>query len=131
MDLLDLTVLAAAAGLIGLVNWYFFLSHGRSGAAGLTAGGVQTALVAVRGGYDPATIRLKAGVPVRLTFDRQESAGCSEEIVFPSQGVKRFLPPFEQTTIELPAQAPGEYEFTCGMSMLRGRLVVEPEASDD
>ena len=128
MDWMDFTVGFAAVTLIAWVNWYFFVASRSSASAGVSASGLQEATIAVRGGYDPATVRLRAGVPARLTFDRQESAGCSEEVVFPDFGVKRFLPPFEKTSIDLPAQEPGTYEFTCGMSMLRGRLVVE--ASD-
>ncbi|MGQ0814367.1 MAG: cupredoxin domain-containing protein [Gemmatimonadota bacterium] len=39
--------------------------------------------------------------------------------------MRRFLPPHEKTTIEVRPEKPGTYEFTCGMSMLRGRLVAE------
>ncbi|HEV2132235.1 MAG TPA: cupredoxin domain-containing protein [Longimicrobiaceae bacterium] len=94
-------------------------------AAGAGAGGVQEISIAVRGGYDPAVVRVHRGRPVRLVFDRQETSGCSEEVVFPDFGVRRFLPPFETTTVELTPEEPGSYEFTCGMSMLRGRLLVE------
>jgi plastocyanin domain-containing protein len=84
--------------------------------------------VTVKGGYSPATIRVPAGRPVRLVFDRQESSGCSEEVVFPDFGLKRYLPAFQRTTLEVTAPAPGTYEFTCGMGMLRGRLIAEPVA---
>ena len=36
-----------------------------------------------------------------------------------------YLPAGERTAIELTPPAPGTYEFTCGMGMLRGRLVAE------
>jgi plastocyanin domain-containing protein len=68
---------------------------------------------------------VRAGRPVRLVFDRQETSGCSEEVVFGDFGIRRFLPPHARTAIELTPPAPGTYEFTCGMSMLRGRLVAE------
>ena len=121
----DIMVAAAAIAAIGLVNWYFFFSHGTAAAAAAGVGGIQEQTITVQGGYEPAAVRVRSGAPVRLTFDRRETSGCSEEVVFPDFGVKKFLPAFEKTTIELPAQAPGTYEFTCGMSMLRGRLIVE------
>jgi plastocyanin domain-containing protein len=62
---------------------------------------------------------------VRLVFDRQETSGCSEEVVFPDFGIRKFLPAHRQTTIEITPERAGSYEFTCGMSMLRGRLTVE------
>ena len=121
----DWLVIAAGSAAILWVNWYFFLAERGAVAATGTSGGPQEVTVAVRGGYDPATIRVKAGAPVRLVFDRQESSGCSEEVVFGDFGIRRFLPAHEKTTIELTPAAPGTYEFTCGMSMLRGRLIAE------
>jgi plastocyanin domain-containing protein len=120
--------LAIAGGLaaIAWVNWYFFLAERRSALATVSAGAaVQQQTIVVKGGYVPALVRVKAGIPVRLVFDRQETSGCSEEVVFPDFGVRRFLPAFRQTTIELPAPGAGRYDFMCGMSMLRGTLVAE------
>ena len=86
---------------------------------------VQEVTITVRGGYEPAAVRVKTGRPVRLVFDRQETSGCSEEVVLADFGVRKFLPPFRKTAVEITPQKAGTYEFTCGMSMLRGRLVVE------
>lgn len=82
--------------------------------------------VRVRGGYLPDTIRAEAGVPVRIVFRRDESAACSEQVVFPAFGKSAMLPPGENVAVDLLAPEPGEYEFTCGMNMLRGTLVVIP-----
>ncbi len=82
----------------------------------------------VKGGYDPDLIVVEAGRPVRLHFNRQETASCSEMVVFPDFEVSRALPTGETVTIELEAPAPGEYEFACQMGMLRGRLVVANES---
>ena len=107
------------------VNWWFFFAERQAATARETGGGPQELTVVVRGGYEPSRIRVRAGRPVRLIFDRQERDSCSEEIVFPTFGVRRFLPPFRKTAVELPAPEPGNYEFTCGMSMLRGTLEAE------
>jgi plastocyanin domain-containing protein len=114
---------------IAWVNWYFFLAERGATTATLAAGAsgetVPTVTVAVKGGYSPAAITVKAGQPVRVVFDRQETSGCSEEVVFPDFGVRKFLPAFQQTTVELTPERPGTYAFTCGMGMLRGKLVAE------
>jgi plastocyanin domain-containing protein len=120
----DWLVITAGIALIAWVLWYFFLAEG-SAATVSPASGRQDVTVRVHGGYEPATIRVKAGVPVRLHFDRQETSSCSEEIVFPDFGVRRFLPAFQETVVEVTPPAPGTYAFTCGMSMLHGRLVAE------
>ena len=125
LDLTDLLVIAAALAAIGWVVWYFFFAEQGAVAATASNGGRQEITVVVRGGYEPATIRVKAGSPVRLRFDRQETSGCSEEVVFPDFGVRKYLPANEQTLLEITAPTAGTYEFTCGMSMLRGRLIAE------
>jgi plastocyanin domain-containing protein len=121
----DWAVLVGGLAAIGWVNWYFFFSERSTAVATATSGGAQEITIAVRGGYDPATVRVHAGRPVRLVFDRQETSSCSEEVVFPDFGLRRFLPAHERTVVELTPAKPGTYEFTCGMSMLRGRVVAE------
>jgi plastocyanin domain-containing protein len=126
MSAMDWLVIAAGLATIAWVNWYFFLAA-RSGGVVATAGAGRTpeVRITVRGGYDPATIRVKAGAPVKLVFDRQETSGCSEEVVFPAFGIRKFLPPDTPTTVEITPPKPGRYEFMCGMSMLRGAIVAE------
>ncbi len=118
-------VLLAGIAAIGWVNWYFFLAQRGAAQVAAGAGGTPEITVVVRGGYTPAAIRVEHGRPVRLVFDRQESAGCSEELVLPEFGIRKYLPPHQKTPIELTPQRPGTYEFTCGMGMLRGTLIVE------
>lgn len=119
--------LVVAAGLAAIVwvNWYFFLARRPAATASAVSGGVQEVTITVQGGYDPALVRVRQGSPVRLVFDRRETSGCSEEVVFPDFGVRKFLPAFQKTVVELEPERAGTYEFTCGMSMLRGRLIVE------
>ena len=125
MTTVDGLVIGAGVALIVWVLWFFFLAEQGAATATAGTGGVQDVSVRVHGGYEPATIRVKAGVPVRLHFDRQETSSCSEEIVFPDFNVRRFLPAFQETVVEVTPPSAGTYEFTCGMSMLHGRLVAE------
>ncbi|MGH7468056.1 MAG: cupredoxin domain-containing protein [Longimicrobiales bacterium] len=125
MTLSELMVLAASAAGIMWIYWYFFLAPARAVATASRRNGVQEVRVLVRGGYQPALIRVRRGERVRLVFDRQETSSCSEEIVIPDFGVRRFLPAFETTVIELTPHEAGVHEFACGMSMLHGKLIVE------
>jgi P-type Cu+ transporter len=119
------TVLGVAA--IGGVIWYFLLSRGTPVAAVVqTADGPQEVHVMVKGGYEPDTIVVEAGKPVRLLFYRDETADCSERVVFEAFGVSQALPAFRTTPVEFTPHDPGEFEFRCGMNMLKGRLVVYP-----
>ena len=119
-----MVVVVAALAAIVWVNWYFFFAR-RAAVAATATGDVQEVRIAVKGGYDPGVVRLKRGVPARLVFDRQETSSCSEEVVLPAFGVKKFLPPFKQTAVEITPNEAGSFEITCGMSMLHGKLLVE------
>jgi plastocyanin len=134
---IDWTVIAAGTAGVVWLNLYFFSERQAAvatapvpaggGTADVSSGrtGVAQSTVVVRGGYSPAAIRVRAGQPVRLIFDRQETSSCSEEVVFPDFGIRRFLPAGTQTAIELTPPKAGVYEFTCGMGMLRGKLIAE------
>ena len=92
---------------------------------------VRTVRVRVKGGYEPSVVYGRVGEPLRIVFSREETASCSEHVVFPAFGKSAMLPPFEDVALELVPDRAGEYEFTCQMGMLRGWLVVgdTPERS--
>jgi len=117
-------VLAAGVLAIAGVLWYFLLARRSAAAARPAESGVQEITVTVRGGYDPAEIEVQAGRPVRLIFDRKETSGCSEELLLPDFRIRRFLPANQPTPVEFTPERPGVHEFTCGMGMLRGKLIV-------
>ena len=125
MDTSELLVVAGAVVLIVVILWYFF-GPKTSTSAELTSSGVQEIKVTVKGGYSPDVIAVKQGVPVRLNFYRDETASCSEQMVFGDFGIARDLPAFQTTPIEFTPQEAGEFTFTCGMNMMRGKLIVEP-----
>jgi len=112
--------LLAAAG----VAWYFWFSK-REATRIQSTGNVQEALITVKGGYSPDIIVVEAGKPVRLNFLREETAACSEEVVFPDFKKKATLTPFKKVTVEFTPEKPGEYEFQCAMGMLRGKVIAE------
>lgn len=127
MDWSKLAVLAAGIAAIAWINWYFFLAERRAAAVAAKVGatGVQQVVIRVAGGYTPSRVRLLARQPARLVFDRREDSTSSEEVVIPALGVRRFLPAHQRTNVDLPPATAGVYEFTSGMGMLRGSLVVE------
>ena len=124
MDTTELFVLLGSVALIALVLWYFFGEREKM-AAGLTQAGVQEIKVTVKGGYSPDVIVVKQGIPVKLDFYRDETASCSEQVVFGDFGIARDLPAFRTTSIEFTPEKAGEFTFVCGMNMLRGKLIVE------
>lgn len=82
--------------------------------------------IIVEGAYKPSRLELREGEHVRLRFIRKDHGPCTREVIFPTLNIKRELPSGQPVTIELAAPAPGEYEFRCGMHMIKGLLVVHP-----
>jgi len=111
---------------IAWVNYYFFAAGTRGPVAATAEGsGPQRIRIEVKGGYSPALVKVRAGRPVRLEFFRNETNGCTEEVVLPDFGIRSFLPAHQSTPVEFTPTKAGNYEFTCGMGMVRGKVVVE------
>lgn len=110
--------------LIVFVNWYFFFSRKKAALAEIKERALQEIKVIVKGGYSPDVIVVKKGIPVRLDFYRDETADCSDTIVFGDFKIRKPLPAFKTTAIEFTPEKEGEYVFTCGMGMMRGKLIV-------
>ena len=124
MDSIEIAVIAGGICSIAFVIWYFF-GERESVAASTGESGVQEVKITVRGGYAPDVIKVRQGVPVRFDFYRDETDSCSEQVVFGDFGIARDLPAFKTTSIEFTPDKSGEFTFTCGMNMIRGKLIVE------
>src|SRR6266568_3199392 len=127
MNLADIVVVIAAAAAIAGLGWFFFGPR-RARAAEL-AGGVQRVTVTVRGGYSPDVIRARQRVPLEVVFDRQESGDCTSRVVFPDLALSASLPAFERTTVRLAPARAGSFGFACGMNMIHGTLIVDPDGA--
>ena len=118
------TVLGVAT--IGWINWYFFAAGRVAVAATSDGAGPQRVRIEVKGGYDPEVIRVRADLPVRLEFHRDETNPCTEEVVLPAFGIRTFLPAHQTTTVTF-TPAEGRYEFACGMGMVHGTSLAEKD----
>lgn len=125
MDASQIGVIVGGVLLIGFILWYFFGEREQKEAK-MDGQGVQEINVTVKGGYSPDTIVVKQNQPVRLNFYRDETSGCSEQVVFGDFGVARDLPAYKTTPVEFTPTKAGEFTFSCGMNMLRGKLIVQP-----
>ncbi|NMM93315.1 ATPase [Bifidobacterium sp. DSM 109957] len=125
----QIVVALIAAALItwGILRFFFGT---QKATAGQMADGEQRATITVKGGYSPAMVSMQAGVPIRLTFDRQETGECTSHVVFADLGLDAMLPGNAVTDVELPALAAGDYPFACGMNMVHGLLRVESDGGD-
>lgn len=118
----EIVIIVAALALTGFMAWYFF--GPKKVRQAVMDEGVQVVKVKVQGGYSPDVIQVTRGVPVRMEFDRQETGDCTSRVVMPAFKVNQVLPAYQTTTVELMPEAIGDFEFACGMNMVRGRLHV-------
>lgn len=123
MNTTQIIVTVTGMAVIAWIVWYFWLWKGETVTAEVKERGIQEIDVTVKGGYQPASIEVRAGQPVRLNFTRRESSMCGEEVVLPGFGKRAHLPENETVAIEITPEKPGEYDFTCGMNMYRGKLI--------
>lgn len=120
-----LIVVAAGFVLIAFIVWFFWLKRATGVRAAETSGGYQEAMILVKGGYTPDTIIVRRGRPVRLNFRREETASCSDKVIFADFQKSAELPTGETVAVEFLPRESGEFNFACPMGMFRGRLVVE------
>lgn len=118
-------VLIAGLLLVAFIVWFFWLKRSKGVRAAEMSGGYQEAMILVKGGYTPDTIIVSRGKPVRLNFRREETASCSDKVVFEHFGKSAELPTGELVAVEIMPKEAGEFAFTCPMGMFRGRLIVE------
>ena len=125
MTPIQIIVTLAGILLSLFIAWFFWLAP--KGQTRVTAGmgGVQEVAITVKGGYTPDIIVVRAGQPLRMHFTRQESASCSEMVLFPDFNKSAKLPEGQEVLVEFTPDKPGEYGFQCQMGMLRGKLIVE------
>jgi plastocyanin len=75
-----------------------------------------------KGYYDPSVIHIKAGVPLEISFG--QGSGCLSTVLVPDFSVKQDLSN-GGAIVKLPAMKAGEYQFSCGMHMVFGKIVVQ------
>jgi P-type Cu+ transporter len=127
MNPADAAVVLGGLALTGLLGWFFF--GPKKARSAELVGNVQEVTVTVKGGYSPDLVRVRQGVPLRIVFDRQESGECTSRVVFPDFALNQSLPAYARTTVDVMPDRVGEFGFACGMNMVHGRLVVEPQAN--
>lgn len=76
-------------------------------------------------GFEPISLTLRRGVQARIAFLRTTDQTCAKEIVLRDFGVKRDLPLNQPVVVALTPNKKGEFDFTCGMNMMRGKLIVQ------
>ncbi|MFI5251467.1 MAG: heavy metal translocating P-type ATPase [Bacteroidota bacterium] len=123
---IEILVIGGGIAAIGFLYWFFFGT--RAAVSARVTGKVQEITIKVEGTYSPDIVRVKAGLPVRLRFNRNEGASCSERVVIPDFNISRSLAAFQTTDVQFLPDKTGEFPFSCAMNMYRGTIIVEPDS---
>ena len=99
--------------------WYFFMKKINT----VQAEGIIEILV--DGGYKPEQISIPYGKTTKLIFHRKDSSSCLEEVVIADFKVRKFLPLNEKIEIEINPTKKGKFDFSCGMGMYHGKIIVK------
>jgi len=117
----------ALAAIANAHNWRgkYLSEKEHSSAASVQQNDAQTATVEVTPkGFEPSSLKLKTGVPAKVTFIRKSEGTCAEDVVIKDYNIERKLPLNEPVTVEFTPRK-GEFTFGCGMNMVKGKLIVE------
>ncbi|MDF2606128.1 MAG: hypothetical protein K0S34_318 [Bacillales bacterium] len=88
--------------------------------------GEQIATVQVNGyGYGPGTIEVQSGIPTKLKFVVDATAGCARQVVSDDLGFSEILMNNEEKLVDIGTLQPGTYQYRCGMGMYWGTIVVK------
>lgn len=115
-------IIISIIGIVGIIStyWFFFMKKSQT----IEAEG-DTIEIKVEGGYKPDRISIPVGKTTRLVFDRRDPSSCLEEVVLSDFKVRKFLALNEKTTVEVTPDKTGEFDFSCGMGMYHGKLIVK------
>ena len=85
---------------------------------------VQKVTVTIDGGYKPATVSVKAGLPVQLTFF-SKGASCANTVNIPALKKTLALKTGQKKTLTFTPKKGQNLAFACGMGMYKGRIVAK------
>ena len=116
--------------VLGILGGLVFVLQPVSLHAGAqTKGRVQAAEIRItQKGYEPRSLKLATGAPIRLTFTRNTDDTCAKEIVLQELGIRRPLALNKPEVVEITAKQIGaakKLTFICGMKMMSGEIVLE------
>lgn len=113
-------VIVGGAVVIAFIYW-FFLNKNKMKQAQIVSGSAD---IKVDGGYSPEVIQVPMGKTTTLNFLRTDPTPCLEEVVLGDFNIRKTLPLNQKVSIEITPKKAGEFIYTCGMNMYRGKIIV-------
>ena len=74
-------------------------------------------------GFEPSSLKVKAGSPVTLKVTRKTNETCAREITVPSQKLRVDLPLNKEVVVKIASLKKGEIKFGCAMDLMVGGVM--------
>ncbi len=99
--------------------------YGKPVAAELSEdGATQRVTVTIDRGYYPNNIQARPGIPLEITFMRNEKQpSCAADVQVPAADFHQTVAEDGQVSVTIPPQPEGEIPFHCSMHHMKGRIV--------
>ena len=85
----------------------------------------RIAITVTSKGFEPASVHLKVGRPVKLVVTRKVERTCVTDIVISDFGIKQPLPLNKPVEVRFSPRKLGAIRYACAMDMVAGSLIVE------
>jgi plastocyanin domain-containing protein len=85
-------------------------------------------ILVTENGFEPATLTVKKGEPVQLSFLRKTDRTCAKKVSIQlgeGKSVERKLPLNERVDVDLTFPAAGKLRYACSMDMITGVITVQ------
>jgi len=114
-------IIVTISGTLGIifVYWFFLMKKDKQEVA--VVGSVD---ITVDGGYSPEVISIPKGKTTKINFTRKDPSSCLEEVVLGDFKIRKYLPLNKKVVIEITPKQAGEFNFSCGMNMFHGKIIV-------
>jgi len=78
-------------------------------------------------GFEPTTVKLKKGEPVKLVLTRKTDQTCAKAVIFPDLKIQKDLPLGQPVEVTFTPKKAGALSYGCTMGqMVAATLQVEP-----
>ena len=108
-------------GVMGIVFVYWFFLMKKDKEVSVS----DSVDIIVEGGYSPEVISIPKGKTTTLNFIRRDKSSCLEEVILSDFKIRKFLPLNQKVSIEITPEKKGKFDFTCGMNMFHGKIIVK------
>lgn len=114
-------IIVTLSGVLGVAFtlWFFLMKREKEVKIS------ESVDIIVNGGYQPEVISVPLGKPTKINFTRTDPTECLSEVVLSDFKIKKELPLNQKVTVEIMPQKIGEFIYTCGMGMYKGKIIVK------